>query len=50
MDTLIATIQAAYDHRMEMQSGSQAPDPSASDKGPVSKLFQKFRKLYGVEK
>jgi two-component system NtrC family response regulator len=50
MDTLIATIQAAHDHRLEKQSAADAPDQTATGKGPVSKLFHKFRKLYGVEK
>ncbi len=50
MDTLIATIQAAYDHRMEQQSKGDLPGTSHEPKGPVSKLFQKFRHLYGVEK
>jgi two-component system NtrC family response regulator len=50
MDTLIATIQAAHDHRLEKQSAADAPDQMAAGKGPVSKLLHKFRKLYGVEK
>jgi two-component system NtrC family response regulator len=50
MDTLIATIQAAHEHRMKKQSAAEAPDQSAAAKGPVSRLVQKFRKLYGVEK
>jgi two-component system NtrC family response regulator len=50
MDTLIQTIQAAYDHRVEKQSKQDPPDTSRAAKGPVSKLFQKFRHLYGVEK
>ncbi|MDT8378428.1 MAG: response regulator [Desulfotignum sp.] len=50
MDTLIATIHAAYGHRMKNQSATGAPDQTASTKGPVSKLFHKFRKLYGVQK
>jgi two-component system NtrC family response regulator len=50
MDTLIQTIQAAYDHRVEKQSKQDPPDTSPAAKGPVSKLFQKFRHLYGVEK
>jgi two-component system NtrC family response regulator len=50
MDTLIATIQAAHDHRMKNRSAADAPDQAASARGPVSRLFHKFRKLYGVEK
>jgi two-component system NtrC family response regulator len=50
MDTLIQTIQAAYDHRVANQSKQDPPDTSPAAKGPVSKLFQKFRHLYGVEK
>ena len=50
MDTLIATIQAAHDHRMKHRSASDASDPAGSAKGPVSRMFHKFRKLYGVEK
>jgi two-component system NtrC family response regulator len=50
MDTLIQTIQAAYDHRVEKQSKQDSPDTSPAAKGPVSKLFQKFRHLYSVEK
>ncbi len=50
MDTLIQTIQAAYDHRVANQSKQDPSDTSHAAKGPVSKLFQKFRHLYGVEK
>ena len=50
MDTLIQTIQAAYDHRVEKQSKQDPTDPPPAVKGPVSKLFQKFRHLYSVEK
>ena len=50
MDTLIQTIQAAYDHRVEKQSKQDPPDTPPAAKGPVSKLFQKFRHLYSVEK
>ena len=50
MDTLIATIHAAYDHRIKNHLATDASDQTAPPKGPVSKLFHKFRKLYGVQK
>lgn len=49
MDTLIATIQAAYDHRVKKLTTAEGTDQAAMAKGPVSRLFHKFRKLYGVE-
>ncbi|MFU8770346.1 MAG: response regulator [Desulfotignum sp.] len=51
MDTLIETIHAAHDLRIEKQAAGDA-DPKAgpTGQGPVSKLVQKFRMLYGVEK
>jgi len=53
MDTLIETIRAAYSHRMK-QEGKPATAPSKSadkrEKGTLSKLYDKFRGIYGVEK
>jgi two-component system NtrC family response regulator len=53
MDTLIETINAAYDHRIKKQDLSSGSDHSPTrekNKGTLSKLYGKFRKLYGVEK
>ena len=53
MDTLIETINAAYDHRCQQEkssSGSVRSQAAAKNQGPVAKLYGKFRKLYGVEK
>lgn len=53
MDTLIENIKAAYDHKTSQeQSSSQAGDTKGMDKnkGKISKLYGKFRKLYGVDK
>jgi two-component system NtrC family response regulator len=53
MDTLIETINAAYDHRMEKEkqaSGSGSGHTDSAKKGPITKLYGKFRKLYGVDK
>ena len=53
MDTLIDTINAAYDHRIKQEqssSGSDSSQTGAKKEGVVSKLYGKFRKLYGVEK
>lgn len=53
METLIETINAAYDHRLsqEGKTAGQSDGDSGSDKqGALSKLYQKFRKIYGVEK
>lgn len=53
MDTLIETINAAYAHRMKQEQLSSTSDPSQAQgksQGPLSKLYGKFRKLYGVEK
>lgn len=52
MDTLIETINAAYAHRLQ-QEGKPA-DPSngvTGDKkqGTISKLYNKFRGIYGVD-
>ncbi|MBU8848002.1 MAG: response regulator [Desulfobacterales bacterium] len=53
MDTLIETINAAYDHRVQKEQSSSGSDTSQTGtgkEGPLSKLYGKFRKLYGVEK
>lgn len=53
METLIDTINAAYDFRLEQQKQSSASENTSSKgkkDGPLSKLYGKFRKLYGVEK
>jgi len=52
MDTLIDAINAAYDSRVEKETQSSNNGGSQSVEkrdGPMSKLFRKFRKLYGVE-
>ncbi len=53
MDTLIETIQAAYDHRLK-QEGKPANHGNgaleAKKQGAISKLYNKFRGIYGVEK
>jgi len=53
MDTLIETLNAAYDHRKRQEQSSSGSDTSqiqAKKEGTISKLYGKFRKLYGVEK
>ena len=53
MDTLIETINAAYDHRQELEqssSGAVGAQSEAKKKGAISKLYGKFKKLYGVDK
>lgn len=53
MDTLIETIKAAYDARIEKEKKSSGTTNSQSAEkrdGPLSRLYGKFRKLYGVEK
>lgn len=53
MDTLIETIKAAYSHRMEQEGKADVPPSKSSDKrekGTLSKLYDKFRGIYGVEK
>ncbi len=53
MDTLIETIQAAYEHRLK-QEGKPANQGNgaleAKKQGTISKLYNKFRGIYGVEK
>jgi DNA-binding NtrC family response regulator len=51
MDTLIATIHAAHDLRQQrLAAGAANQNGSQAGQGPVSKLFQKFRNIYGVDK
>jgi len=52
MDTLIKTINSAYDFRIQQEKESSGPDSSQSgrkSKGAIAKLYGKFRKLYGVD-
>jgi len=53
MDTLIETINAAYNNRIQREqssSGSDSSQTTAKKEGAIAKLYGKFRKLYGVEK
>lgn len=53
MDTLIQTIKAANEFRMNKEKSSSktdAPESGTQKKGVVSKLYGKFSKLYGVDK
>ncbi len=53
METLIETINAAYAHRKDLEklsSGSDSAQSEAKQQGAISKLYNKFRKLYGVDK
>ncbi len=53
MDTLIETINAAYDFRIQQEqssSGSEKSSAGAQKEGAIKKLYGKFRKLYGVDK
>lgn len=51
MDTLIETIYAAHDFRRRKEA-AETPDAAATSEGqgPVSRIFKKFRSIYGVEK
>lgn len=51
MDTLIDTIKAAHAHRLEQEGRSELPEQDLSlqkKKGALSKLYDKFRGIYGV--
>ncbi len=52
MDTLIETINAAYDFRTQQAKNSSGGDGSDSleRKGPIAKMYGKFKKLYSVDK
>lgn len=52
METLIETINAAYDFRLEKEKQSSDPgntESAGKRDGPIARLYGKFRKLYGVE-
>ncbi len=52
MDTLIETINAAHAHRLELEGAPEQQEPQRSEpakKGMISKLYDKFRGIYGVE-
>ncbi len=52
MDTLIETINAAYAHRLQAEGKPADEGNGASGdkkKGTISKLYNKFRGIYGVE-
>lgn len=52
MDTLIETINAAYDFRTQQAQDSSGGNESDSlkTKSPIAKIYGKFKKLYGVDK
>ncbi len=52
MDTLIETVNAAYDFRTQQAKNSSGGDGSDSieNKGPIAKMYGKFKKLYSVDK
>lgn len=53
METLIETINAAYDFRVQQEKSSSGADSSENGPkkaGALSKLYGKFKRLYGVEK
>lgn len=54
MDTLIETIRAAYASRKDREGASGTDDngqeADSGKKGPISKFYNKFRRIYGVEK
>jgi two-component system NtrC family response regulator len=53
MDTLIETIKPAYDFRIQQERLSSEKDGSGKgdgNEGVITRLYGKFRKLYGVEK
>lgn len=53
MDTLIETINAAYDFRLQQEqlsSGLGGSQAGAKKQSALARLYGKFRKLYGVEK
>jgi DNA-binding NtrC family response regulator len=53
MDTLIETINAAYDYRLQQEKSTSESDKdtqsNAENGGKIKKAFKKFRKLYGVD-
>lgn len=53
METLIETINAAYDFRVQQEESSSGADSSENGmkkESALSKLYGKFKRLYGVEK
>ena len=54
MDTLIDTINAAYDYRLKQEKSTSESEKNtqsnAKNEGKIKKAFNKFRKLYGVDK
>jgi two-component system NtrC family response regulator len=53
MDTLIDTIKAAYESRVEkskLSSGADQIQAAEKRDGPLARLYRRFCKLYGVEK
>ncbi len=53
MDTLIQTINAAYDFRKQQEQSASEGDAEKGGnrkEGAISRLYGKFRKLYGVDK
>ena len=53
MDTLIETIKAAYAHRLAQEGRTDLSEQrvtKSKEKGTLSKLYDKFRGIYGVEK
>ncbi|MCP3899702.1 MAG: response regulator [Desulfobacteraceae bacterium] len=54
MDTLIDTINAAYEHRVKQEESASASDKytksDTKNEGKIKKAFGKFKKLYGVDK
>ncbi|MCD4741087.1 MAG: response regulator [Desulfobacteraceae bacterium] len=54
MDILINTINEAYNHRLEKEKSTSGSDKYAEsntkNEGTFKKAFNKFRKLYGVDK
>ena len=54
MDILIDTINAAYDHRLKQETLTSGSDgdvqSNTKHEGKIKKAFNKFRRLYGVDK
>ena len=54
MDTLIDTINAAYDYRLKQEKSTSESEKNtqsnAKNEGKIKKAINKFRKLYGVDK
>jgi two-component system NtrC family response regulator len=53
METLIEAVKAANDFRIkqeELSSGNEGSVNGSGNEGAITRLYGKFRKLYGVEK